>query len=74
MTVQGTPYNFLKKGRLTMYKVRVYDKDGNRQYGDPLHPADCDAAFSSFQAAERYVEYRERHDRRCIIINEREEI
>lgn len=57
-----------------MYKVRVYDKDGNRQYGDPLHPADCDAAFSSFQAAERYVEWRERYGRRCIIINEREEI
>ena len=57
-----------------MYKVRVYDKDGNRRYSDPLHPDDYDAAFSTYQAAERYVEYRERHNSRCIIIHEREEI
>lgn len=57
-----------------MYKVRVYDKDGNRRYSDPLHPSDYDAAFSSYQAAERFVEWRERHNSRCIIIHEREEI
>ena len=57
-----------------MYKVRVYDKDGNRRYSDPLHPGDYDAAFSTYQAAERYVEWRERQNQRCVIIHEREEI
>lgn len=58
-----------------MYKVRVYDNYGNRWYDDPLNPSDCNAAFSSYQAAKRYVEWRERHgNRMCIIIHEGNEI
>lgn len=57
-----------------MYKVRVYDKDGNRRYNDPLHPSDYDAAFTTYQAVERYVDYRESQGLHCAIIHEREEI
>lgn len=58
-------YNFLKKGRLTMYKIRVYDKNGVR--------VDHDAVFATLQAADRYVDYCARFGQRCVIERVRKE-
>lgn len=67
MAVQGTSYNFLKKGTVdnmkTLYKVTTYYKTGLRSNV---------AAFESETAAERYKEYAERQGLRVEIIRIRE--